>query len=97
MKKTIAIICLLALSLTCFASCSKKTCEYCGAEAMFLNLVGDEENGINVCDTCIEKMSLSKISFNFTCDECKEEILGKENEVVDGNETKIVCNKCYNN
>lgn len=94
MKRVFAIVCLLALVLTCLASCAKTPCEHCGTEAMGLNLVGDEENGINVCDTCIEKMRMSKLSFNFTCDECGEEILGKKNEVVVEGKTEIICNKC---
>ena len=58
------------------------------------NLVGDEVNGIRVCDTCIEKMRMGKISFNFTCEKCNKEILGKKNNVTIDGEEKIVCNTC---
>ena len=70
----------------------KYVCDVCGWE--YDEELGDEENGINVCDTCIEKMRMSKLSFNFTCDECGEEILGKKNEVVVEGKTEIICNKC---
>ena len=97
MKKALATVCLLAIMLTLFCSCAKKTCEHCGESTMTLNLVGDDVNGINVCDTCIEKMRMSKLHFDFTCDDCHNEIVGKKNAVTVGGETKTVCNTCNKN
>lgn len=96
MKKALAFVCLLAILTVSFCSCSGFNCEHCGASSLIVNQVGDDANGIKVCDTCIEKMSMSKISFQFTCDLCEEEIVGKKNEVIIGGETKIACNTCYN-
>ena len=93
MKKIIAVVCLLALLTVSLCGCGH-TCEHCGESAMTLNLVGDDANGIYVCNTCIEKMTMGKISFTFTCESCNQQILGKKNTTTVGTETKIVCNSC---
>lgn len=94
MKKFIALTCVLALLTVSLCSCSNN-CEHCGNSAMVLNLVGDDVNGINVCDDCIQKMTLSKINFTFTCDNCHETVLGKKNEIATTEGAKCFCNKCY--
>ncbi len=93
MKKIIAIVCLVAIMATYLCSCGSP-CERCGESSMSLNLVGDDANGINVCNTCIDKMRMGKIRFNFYCEGCDQEVLGKQNEYVVGGETLIVCNTC---
>lgn len=94
MKKLIVFACLLALLATTLCSCTS-TCEHCGNSTLVLNQVGDDENGINVCNDCIEKMTLSKLNFNFTCDRCHEDVVGKKNNVTVDGEMKTYCNKCY--
>lgn len=94
MKKTILWVCIFAMLAAMLCSCSANTCEHCGESAMMLNQVGDDVDGINVCDTCIEKMRYSKINFNFTCDGCHQDKVGKENEIVVDGENKVVCNTC---
>ena len=96
MKKILILTSILVLTSIMLCSCGN-TCEHCGNSTLAYNLVGDEKDGIHVCDDCIQKMAMSKLNFNFTCDNCKEEKLGKENKVTVDGEEKIYCNTCLAN
>ena len=94
MKKLISAVCLFAILAAILCGCAGNTCEHCGESTLAYNQVGDSVDGIRVCNTCIEKMTMGQLNFNFTCDGCGEEKLGKENEITVDGETKIVCNTC---
>ena len=96
MKKVIAFVCLIMLVVGSLSSCVA-TCEYCEDSVLFTNQVGDSENGINVCNTCLDKYMSRKISFVFTCANCEKELSGKKNPVVIDGETVDVCNTCFKN
>lgn len=94
MKRLISAVCLLALLATLLCGCVGYTCEYCGEKTLAYNRVGDEVDGIQLCNTCIDKMRMNQIWFLFICDGCEQEKLGKENEITVGGEAKVVCNTC---
>ena len=96
MKKVLILTSILVLTSIMLCSCGN-TCEHCGNSTLAYNLVGDETDGIHVCDDCIQKMTMSKLSFNFTCADCNEEKVVKKNKVVIDGEEQIVCNTCLGN
>ena len=94
MKRIIALVLLFVLVSTLLCGCSL-TCEHCGQSCIgTYNLVGDSQDGIQICNDCADKMRNNRLNFNFTCDECHEDKLGKKNEVTVDGEQKIVCNTC---
>lgn len=94
MKKVVSLLCLFALLASVLCACSGNACEHCGKSTFAYNQVGDNEDGIRVCNDCIDKMRTNRLSFNFTCEACEEEKVGKKNKVTVDGEELTVCNTC---
>ena len=94
MKKITVFICVLVLLVGALCSCSPKVCENCGESTYMTYHVGDDVDGITLCEACTELYQYSRLHLNFTCSICEQEKIGKKNVITVDGKKQSVCNTC---